>query len=178
MKIMSILTVLGLLAAGLPALGEASGPSVKEHSDGAKEHAASEKKEAQDEGKEASEEEEGSAKIGPGQGIESYDEHEGLKLSKQALKNFGIQSVALTGPGPWRLPDLARVYSGEEVNLYRLRNGYFFRIDFKELGRGAGFLTVSSGALKAGDRIVTSGQGYLRITEIAASGGASEGDSH
>lgn len=121
---------------------------------------------------------EGSDKIGPGKGIEAYDEHEGIKLSPQANRSFGISLTKLTGNSPWRVPLEALVMSGEEVNLFRMRKGFLKRIDFKELKKETGFITVSSSELAPGDEIATSGLGFIRIAEIAATGGAPEGHSH
>jgi hypothetical protein len=119
-----------------------------------------------------------SAKIGPGKGIEAFDEHTGMKLSQQAMRSFEIEVAQLNGAGPWTLPSSAKVHSGEEVNVYRVRDGFFKRIDFKEIKKDQRTFTLSSPDLKTGDSVATKGLGFLRIAEIAASGGAPEGHSH
>lgn len=157
-----------------PAAGEVKSEESHGHADAA--HGDSAKPEGnKDSGEEAAE---GSDKIGPGKGIEAYDEHEGMKFSPQATRSFGISLVKLAGNSPWRIPFEALVMSGEEVNLFRLRKGFFKRIDFKEIKKEAGFITVNSSDLVAGDEIAIKGLGFIRIAEIAATGGAPEGHSH
>lgn len=124
------------------------------------------------------EHEEGGSNVGPDKGILEASEESGIKLSHQALKNFEIKTVKLSGSAPWTIPASARLFSGEEVNLYRLRNGSFKRIDFSLLNRTPEQITVNAKELQPGDEIVINGIGFLRIAEIAAFGGAPEGHSH
>lgn len=126
----------------------------------------------------AHEHEEEAANVGPEKGILAADEDRGFKLSPEALKNFEIKSQALSVSQPWTLPLSAQFLSGEEVNLYRLRDGFFKRIDFKLIKRSSDGLTISSESLKPGDEIVTHGVGFLRIAELAAFGGVADGHSH
>lgn len=121
---------------------------------------------------------ESGSNVGPEKGILEASEDSGIRLSPQALKNFEIQTTRLSGAGPWTLPSTARLLTGEEANLYRLRNGFFKRIDFNLLKKTPEQITVSSKALKAGDEVVINGIGFLRISELAAFGGAPEGHSH
>lgn len=114
----------------------------------------------------------------PEKGIMAANAESGIKLSPEALKNFGLQAITLTTPAPWILPTAAVVYSGREVNLYRLRDGFYKRIDFKLLSKESNGVRVSSADLKGGDSVVTAGLGFLRVAEIAAFGGAPEGHSH
>lgn len=65
-----------------------------------------------------------------------------------------------------------------EVNLYRLRAGAYKRIDFKTIDKNKDTWVVSSTDLSPGDKIVVDGIGFLRIAEIAASGGLSDSHSH
>lgn len=122
--------------------------------------------------------EEGSSQVGPEKGILEASEKDGIKLSPEALMNFELKTKELAGSGPWNIPISARLLAGEEVNLFRLRDGFYRRIDFSIVKRNGNGMTVSSKDLKAGDSIVIEGIGFLRIAEITAFGGAPEGHSH
>lgn len=124
------------------------------------------------------EHEEESGRFGPEKGITEYDEEKGFKLSPEALKNFELKSVRLSDEGPWTLPKTALVHSGEETNLFRGRDGFFKRIDFQTLKHSDTQLTLRSRDLRQGDEVVIAGAGFLRIAEIAATGGVSHGHSH
>lgn len=114
------------------------------------------------------------ASIGPDKGILEASEKKGIKLSPEALKNFEIKTLKLTGDGPWSIPKSAILYSGEEINLFRLRDGFFKRIDFQTLNNGQ----VDSDDMRENDEIVISGLGFLRTAELAAFGGVEHGHSH
>ena len=113
------------------------------------------------------------ASIGPDKGILEASERKGIKISPEALKNFGIKTLKLTGDGPWSIPKSAILQSGEEINLFRLRDGFFKRIDFQTTNN-----LVDSDDMRENDEIVISGLGYLRTAELAAFGGAEHGHSH
>lgn len=110
------------------------------------------------------------------------DEHDektidGFKLSATAAKNFELTYV------DYKLPAIAlpatAIFKGlSEVNLYRLRNGLYKRIDFKTVEKSRDTIKVNSPDLLVGDKIVVTGIGFLRIAEIAASGGLSDSHSH
>lgn len=116
--------------------------------------------------------------VGPNKGIVAANPENGIKLSPEASKNFGLESMQLRGTGPWVLPNSAVVYLARETNLYRLRDGFYKRIDFKTLSKNPNGIYVSSSELKNGDAIVVQGLGLLRVAEIAAFDGAPEGHSH
>lgn len=105
-------------------------------------------------------------------------ERNGFKLSPEALKNFELKTHKLLGDGPWSIPKSARLYSSEEVNLFRLRSGFFKRIDFQIIRLTQTEIVVDSDDMREGDEIVLSGLGFLRIAELAATGGVSHGHSH
>ncbi len=111
-------------------------------------------------------------------GILEASESEGIKLSPEAIRNFEIKTHKIISDGPWLLPNSARFYSAEEINLYRLRDGFFKRIDFKELKRTSNLMVVGSKDIKVGDEIVIFGLGYLRIAELSAFGGIDSGHAH
>ncbi|MEK2646329.1 hypothetical protein [Bdellovibrio sp. BCCA] len=118
------------------------------------------------------------ASVGPDKGIISFDEHDGFKLSSEAIKNFDLKTVALKGSNPWEVPANAVLYSGEEVNVYRLRDGFYKRIDFDLISKNGSQIKIKSKDLQTGDELVVQGVGFLRTAEIVASGGAPEGHSH
>lgn len=124
------------------------------------------------------EEEAESANVGPEKGITEVSERSGFKLSAEALKNFELKFQKLSGDGPWNIPRLAVVHSGEEVNLFRVRSGFFKRIDFENKKKTEQGFIVDSDDLREGDEIVISGLGFLRIAELAATGGVAHGHSH
>lgn len=107
------------------------------------------------------------------------DEHteNGFKLNAAAIKNFNLHYVDYVSPAVV-ISSKAILRSLSEVNLFRLRAGFFKRIDFKILEKKNETLKISSSDLAAGDKIVVSGVGFLRIAEIAASGGISDSHSH
>lgn len=124
------------------------------------------------------EHEEANASVGPDKGITAFDEHDGFKMSVEAIRNFGIKTVVLGKELQWKIPTSAVLYSGEEINLYRVRDAFFKRIDFTTVRKTAKEIVIRSADLQAGDEIVISGVGYLRAVEIVASGDAPEGHSH
>lgn len=101
----------------------------------------------------------------------------GFKLNEKSTKKFGIQTLAVK-EGTIEIPRDAIFKGLNEVNVYRLRDGFYKRIDFKTLETKKDALKISSSDLKMGDQIVTAGVGFLRIAEIAASGGISDSHSH
>lgn len=147
-------------------------------SDEKDEHGHAAKKEEHGHGEGEHGEEEGGSNVGPDKGIIEASEENGIKLSPEALKNFEIRTLKLTGGAPWTVPISARLLAGEEVNIYRVRDGAFKRIDFTQVKKTPDNLSVHSPDLRAGDEIVINGTGFLRIAELAAFGGAPEGHSH
>lgn len=123
-------------------------------------------------------EEESGGSVGPEKGITEASEEHGIKLSNEAIKSFDLKTISLSGPGPWAVPDSAKMDALEERNIYRFRNGFYKRIDFTILNQTDGQMTIKSKDILAGDEIVTAGVGFLRISELAAFGGAPEGHSH
>ncbi|UYL09884.1 hypothetical protein B9G69_004760 [Bdellovibrio sp. SKB1291214] len=122
--------------------------------------------------------EEESSSIGPDKGITTYSEADGFKLSPEAVKNFELQTFKIKNVEPWNIPNSSVLYSGEEINIYRMRNGFFKRIDFSIVSKGAKEMKIRTPELKSGDEIVIQGVAFLRTAEIVATGGAPEGHSH
>lgn len=119
------------------------------------------------------------ANVGAGKGITEYNDEAGFKLSPEAEKNFSLKFLALDKKGPWSVPSSAVLYAGEEINIYRVRSGFFKRVDFVAISKKSkGSQIIQSAELRAGDQIVIEGVGFLRAAEIVATGGAPEGHSH
>lgn len=121
---------------------------------------------------------EANSQVGPDKGILEASEDDGIKLSPEAEKNFDIEKFEVTSLNTILINKSTLVTSGVETNLYRYRNGFYKRIDFKVLSKDGGKLTITSKDLSKGDSIVTKGSGFILIAEIAAFGGAPEGHSH
>lgn len=117
--------------------------------------------------------------------IEAHDDHDdhsgpasdGFKLSTTAIKNFELTYTDYKVNGT-TISSKAIFRSLSEVNIYRMRSGLYKRIDFKTLEKNKDTWKVSSPDLISGDKIVVSGIGFLRIAEIAASGGLSDSHTH
>lgn len=116
--------------------------------------------------------------VGPNKGITEATEESGIKLSPEAEKNFEIEKVAVNKDGKVSIHTDSIVTAGVEVNVFRYRNGFYKRIDFKKIAQINHQITLTSKDLVSGDFVVTQGLGFLRIAEIAAFGGAPEGHSH
>lgn len=124
------------------------------------------------------EHEEENPQVGEGKGITAASPEDGIKLSPQAAKNFEIVTMKIQNLNSINLSKKAIVTAGEEVNIFRLRDGFYKRIDFITLKKESGKIVIKSKDLKLSDEIVVQGTGFLRIAEIAAFGGAPEGHSH
>lgn len=119
-----------------------------------------------------------SSSVGPDKGITDYDDHSGFKLSSEAVKNFALKFQTLSGKNSWSIPNSAILYSGEEVNVYRVRAGFYKRVDFRLISKDDKQTQIKSVDLQEGDQIVVEGIGFLRAAEIVVTDGAPEGHSH
>lgn len=152
-----------------------------DHAEEGKEEEHDEHHEDADEHKDGSHnehDEESGGSVGPEKGILAANKDSGIQLSPAVVRNFEIKTEKVNGKGPWTLPATSILLSAEEVNLYRLRGGFFKRIDFFKVNRTKSHITVSSKELESGDEVVTGGIGFLRIAELAAFGGAPSGHIH
>jgi hypothetical protein len=116
--------------------------------------------------------------VGPGKGIVAVDEHLGFKLSDAAFKKFKVTTTPAIIGASMTLPKSAIFYGLQERNLFRIRKGFFKRVDFDLKSKSASQVTVLSNELEPGDLIVVTGIGFLRIAEIASTGGGAVGHSH
>ncbi len=124
------------------------------------------------------EEGEENPQVGSTKGILEANETSGFKLSPEAEKNFGIQKIKVGNATLVEIPKEAILTAVSEVNIYRVREGFYKRIDFIKMKDANNLISVKSKDLKSGDEIVIRGLGFLRIAELAAFGGAPEGHSH
>lgn len=116
--------------------------------------------------------------VGADKGIVEANKEKGFKLSPEAEKNFSIKKFKVVKPQNIEIPKAALVTSGVEINLYRLRDGFYKRIDFTTVTTKVNTLIINSKDLAQNDDIALSGLGFLRISEISAFEGAPEGHSH
>jgi len=137
------------------------------------EHAEASNGEHKEEGGEAEE----NNQVGPDKGILEASEKLGFKLSPEATKNFKLKFMTYSG-GPVTLSMSSVLQSIEEKNVYRFRNGLIKRVDISIHSRTRSQITFTSQELQSGDQIVIEGLGFLRMAELAAFGGASEGHGH
>lgn len=119
------------------------------------------------------EEESGEKNVGPNKGVTSFDEDKGFTLSEEAKKTFALQTQMLKGQGPWTLPTSAILLTGEETNIYRVRDDAFKRIDVEVVKKAQGQVQIQSRELRNGDAVVTQGVGFIRIAEADVTSGES-----
>ncbi len=144
-----------------------------DHDHGAEEHHDEVKKDHTSGGHDEHEEEGAGANVGPDKGITSFDEHSGFTLTKEATKNFEIQTARLGSASPWTLPHTALVVTGEDKSVFRMRKERFLRVDVEVLKKDKNQITLRSKNLSLGDEIVVKGAGFLRVAEIDATSGES-----
>jgi hypothetical protein len=119
------------------------------------------------------------AQIGPGQAVESYDEHDGIKLSAKAIKALNIKTLASPMATRTAVPKSALLAVKEDKAVYVLRDGLFKFIPVTVESTQGETLKVASPDLKDGDQIVVSGLALLRVTHLNLVGsGKEEHDDH
>lgn len=106
------------------------------------------------------------AQVGPGQAVESYDEHDGLKLSAKALKTLNIKTIKMTVDANATVPKSALVNVKEDKSIYILRDGLFKFVTVKINSSDTENSKITTPDLKSGDEIVVSGAPLLRVAHI------------
>ena len=144
--------------------------------EGEKTHGHADEHEGHGEG--AEEEEEENSAVGPEKGITKADKKLGFQLSPSAIKTFKLATVPALPGQLMTLPNSAIFFGLQERNIFRAREGFYKRVDFKLISKTKTHSTVDIKDLEAGDLIVTGGLGFLRIAELAASGGGAVGHAH
>ena len=181
---------LSVVASGKHEESETHAEEEKDHEHSEQEQHSEEEADGHEHGKEKSgehahgsgegegEHAEGNKAVGPDKGILEANERSGFKLSEEAWKNFGIRTIDASTPGIYTLARRSIFFGLQERNVYRLRDGYFKRVDFAVISKSGSEYRIQIKDLRVGDKIVTSGLGFLRIAEIAAFGGVGEGHAH
>lgn len=121
-------------------------------------------------------EEEGGGVVGPEKGIVEKGPL-GIKLSEEAVKTINPETVSWQS-GSITIPYQGLVRIKDTKSVYRVRNGFFKRVPAVVQSRQGDRVTVSVAGLEAGDKIVISQAGFLRIAEVITEEGASHGHSH
>lgn len=114
----------------------------------------------------AAEEDVGGAKVGPGKAVLAASAKDGLRLSEPAIHRLGlVLQDARKGPIQ-ELPTKSLVLTGEEVAVYRLRGGWFKRVEVRVLKRSPNSVRLELPGLEPGDRLVVAGAAFLRAAEL------------
>lgn len=101
---------------------------------------------------------------GPSAVLES-SESLGFRLAPQALQTLGIETLEFHGIDA--IPASARVYSQDEIGVYRLRDGWFRLIHLDQPEE-----------LRKGDAIAVRGAAFLRVTDMSLFGDPIGGHHH
>ena len=151
------------------------------HEHGKKEAHEHGKEEAHEHGKEEAHEhghEDGERRnVGPDKGVLEASEDLGFKLREGVEERFGIKTQSITSEKPGNLPKGTIVYSKEEYQIFRKRDGFWKPIDVKATRKGDS-VSIESKDLKAGDLVAIEGTGFLKIVELSVFGPAIEGHIH
>lgn len=119
------------------------------------------------------ESEEAPQNVGPDKGILTFSEKDGFTLSREAIRNFGIQTLTLGSGTSWNVAKSALLYSGDQVSVFRVRGGAYLRVPVRVEAKESTQVKISSRKLKEGDLIVNQGVAYLRIAELDVTSGES-----
>lgn len=141
----------------------------KEHTEGEKDEHAEGGGHGDEHEKEGGHEE-GGAAIGPDKGIMEKGPL-GIKLSPEAIKTINTTTVAWSSES-FSIPYKALVRIKETKSIFRLRNGFYKRVPVKVSSRQGDSVSVRAEGLQAGDQIVVSNVGFLRIAEVITEEGA------
>jgi hypothetical protein len=103
--------------------------------------------------------------------VEAANLTSGFRLNEKAKKNIGVVHQPL-GSSPYTLPASCLVYFGDQVGVYRFRQGWFKLVSISIDKKGPGnSVTFSGGAFQAGDEVAVQGAALLRVTEMDVFGG-------
>ena len=112
-----------------------------------------------------SEHEETSSNVGPEKGITEKNEKDGLKLSPEAIKTMALETAQVSSL-PMKVPNQAIVRIKAEKFIFRLRDGWFKRVEVEITQKVADDVIIKSSEVVAGDKLVIGGLGFLRTAEI------------
>lgn len=94
------------------------------------------------------------AGVGPGKGVEFYDEHEGFILSKEAIRNFEMKSEKVQAGSKCDLRRAEKVQVLNEKKIYRIRDSKIQSVE------------LQCDEFKPGDEVVVHGASFLRVVEM------------
>lgn len=109
--------------------------------------------------------------VGPEKGVVEKNEHDGFKLSPEAIKTIGFKTQKYQ-VGPMVFPASIIVHMKDHQFIFRLREGWLKRIEFQTLKKEQGKVWLQSSDLKSNDEIIISEVGFLRTAEIFTEEGA------
>lgn len=109
--------------------------------------------------------------VGADKGVIEVTSDKSFKLSEEAKKTLGIDSVPYQA-GMSAIPKNALVTTLKESQIFRVRDGYLKAIHVPSRSKDGKSGSVPGSEFKSGDQIVIRGTGFLRI--IAAQLGESE----
>lgn len=115
--------------------------------------------------------------VGPDKAVLEANEASGFLLRPGVEERLGIESQPLATGKVGQVPRAAIVYSKEDYQVFRKRDGFWKAIDVKVL-RKREFFTIATDDLKKGDSIAVQGAGLLKIVEQSVFGPAIEGHIH
>lgn len=101
------------------------------------------------------------------QAVSEASEEKGFRLSPQAIRALGIETIPMQKNKPAEFPASALVYYQAEVGIYRLREGWFRLIPLDHLDE-----------LSPDDSVAIRGAGFLRVTDISLFGEHQSGHHH
>lgn len=117
-----------------------------------------------------------SAKIG--KGVIAYDEHDGFKLSPEAIKQFAFTYKKVEKNGTITLSKESVAFVLDETQVYLLINGFYKVVDVQIVSKSKNEITVKSEELKTGTDVVTSGVTFLRVITMDLNAGEESGHGH
>lgn len=120
--------------------------------------------------------EEGGSVVGPDKGIIEKGAL-GIKLSPEAVSTIQPEMIPWQA-GSMSIPYLGLVRIKESKSVYRVRNGFYKRVPVTVESRQGEKVTIRVPGLAAGDQIVISQTGFLRIAEVITEEGASHSHAH
>lgn len=120
--------------------------------------------------------ESGTARIGKAFAVQEASEENGLRFSEAALKTMGIKTVSIDASGSVIVPKEALVRSQDKTAVFRLRDGFFKKIDLTNYKNSLPKLQHPS--LRTGDSLVVLGAPLLHVAELEAFGTEEEEEDH
>lgn len=122
------------------------------------------------------EEEESSSAVGPDKGILEKGEN-GFKLSSEATKSFELKVQNISSHTS-EYPRATLVEVKSEQFIYRLRDGWIKKTAVKVIKKNKDTVILEISLIKAGDKVIVEGTGFVRVSELVAEEGVSHGHSH